>query len=155
MKKLLVFFVIVVSVFLMMLNDNSPSGFDKYKEERRLEEQRRLYYDYEEVGTPTIEKNTKGVYNFTLTEVNSREIEGLATFIVNTPINRFELKVDGETFYYTPTGRVGDDPLCGITATDKFGRSTAICVEIISRSNVKVRVWNSGQRFNFKGYASN
>ena len=148
MKKVLFIFIAgLIAIYFV---------FDKLSEYNKITpEEQRLYYDYEEVGTPTSKKTTNGVYNFSLTEVNGRKIEGVATFTANTPINRFELKVDGETFHYTPTGRVGNDPLCGITATDKFGRSTAICVEIISRSNVKIRVWNSHQKFNFKGYASN
>lgn len=110
-------------------------------------EEQRLYYEFDKVGSSATKKTSKGVYEFALTEVNGREIDGNATFVANTPINRFELKVDGETFYYTPTGRVGNDPLCGITATDKHGRQTAICVEIFSKTNVKIRVWNSYQNY--------
>lgn len=148
MKKVLFIFIAGLVVIYFVLAK-------LYEYNEITPEEQRLYYEYDEVGTSTSKRATNGVYNFTLTEVNGRKIEGVATFTANTPINRFELKVDGETFYYTPTERVGNDPLCGITATDKFGRSTAICVEIISSTNVKIRVWNSGQKFNFKGYASN
>ena len=89
---------------------------------------------------------------FILTEMNGRELEENANFIVNND-NTMELKTsDGSVFKYTPTQHVGDDPLCNILALDNRGRNTAICIKTLDKRNVIIMLENNEMKSNFKGY---
>lgn len=94
----------------------------------------------------------QGPPTFVLTEMNGRELEEEAYFIINYD-NTFELKTgDGTIFKYTPTQHLGDDPLCNILATDGRGRNTAICIKKRTGLNMVIMLENNEMISNFKGY---
>lgn len=92
---------------------------------------------------------------FMLTEMNGRELEGYATFVVQYD-NVFKLRLDdGTTFTYTPYQHSGSDPLCNIRANDNFGKKTTICIKKLSGNNIMLTLENVGMASIFKGYKMN
>lgn len=91
----------------------------------------------------------KGIYSFSL-EDNS----GNRGYLEAGNIGVWSLDIENETIKYTITGRVGSDPMCGITAKDNFGNVCSICIEKTSGDNVEVEIRYVNVIRTYTGYIS-
>lgn len=124
---------------------------DEEVEDRRLgdsirKEQKRL--------TVSSNANTskKESYTMVLTHLLGKKLEQNAYFSVgDMSIWTLDMR-NGSKIKYTITGRVGNDPMCGLTAKDNFGDVCAICIEKRGRDNVEVEFRYSAGVMTYKGY---
>ncbi len=92
-------------------------------------------------------------FTFVLTHLGSRKLEQNAYFYAGD-INPWSLDLrDGKSkFKYTITGKVGNDPMCGITARDNLGKSLAICITKMHGDAVEIELRYTDKILIFKGY---
>lgn len=91
-------------------------------------------------------------YTFVLTHLLGKKLTQKAHFTVGN-ISTWTLDMrNGSKIRYTITGRVGSDPMCGITAKDNFGDVCAICIEKKSGDSVEVEIRYSAGTFTYTGY---
>lgn len=91
----------------------------------------------------------KGIYSFSL-----EDSSGNRGYLKAGNIDVWSLDISNETIKYTITGRVGSDPMCGITAKDNFGNVCSICIEKTSGDNVEVEIRYVNGTRTYTGYIS-
>ena len=91
----------------------------------------------------------KGIYSFSL-----EDSSGNRGYLEAGNIGVWSLDIENETIKYTITGRVGSDPMCGITAKDNFGNVCSICIEKTSSDNVEVEIRYVNVIRTYTGYIS-
>lgn len=91
-------------------------------------------------------------YTFVLTHLLGKELKQNAHFIVgDMSVWTLDMR-NGSKIRYTITGKVGSDPMCGLTAKDNFGDVCAICIEKTSGNGVEVEIRYTKGTFTYKGY---
>jgi len=98
------------------------------------------------------EEPTTATYTFVLTHLGSIKLSQNAYFKAgDTKTWTLDLG-KGNKIYYLITGRVGNNPMCGLTAKDNLGDICAICITKLSGDNVEIELRYSSRTFTYKGY---
>jgi len=91
-------------------------------------------------------------FTFILTRLENIKLKRSARFIAGDT-NQWVLDFrNGSKITYTITGRVGNNPMCGLTAKDNLGDVCAICVSKLSGDNVEIELKYSTKTFRYYGY---
>jgi len=91
-------------------------------------------------------------YVFILTHLENIKLKTSARFIAGDTNNwTLDLR-NGNKIYYTITGRVGNNPMCGLTAIDNLGDVCAICITKLSGDKVEIELKYRTRTFRYYGY---
>lgn len=91
-------------------------------------------------------------YKIVLTHMGSKKLIKDAYFYVgDEKVWTIDFR-NGDKLRYTITGRVGSDPMCGLTSVDNFGDSCAICITKLSGDNLEVELRYLAGIVRYKGY---
>ena len=91
-------------------------------------------------------------FTFIFTRLGNIKLKKSARFIAGDT-NRWILDFrNGSKITYTITGRVGNNPMCGLTSKDNLGDVCAICVSKLSGDNVEIELKYSTKTFRYYAY---
>ncbi len=100
----------------------------------------------------TVDMEPPQTYKFILTHALGKKLTKQAYFYVgNQEVWTLDMR-NGSKIRYTIKGRVGSDPMCGITAKDNLGDVCAICIEKKSGDSVEVEIRYSAGVMTYTGY---
>ncbi len=104
------------------------------------------------IGKIDANQPTTKSFTFVLTHLENIKLKTSARFIAGDS-NRWVLDLrNGSKITYTITGRVGNNPMCGLTAKDNLGDVCAICISKLSGDNVEIELKYSTKTFRYYGY---
>lgn len=91
-------------------------------------------------------------FTFVLTHLENIKLKTNALFTAGDTKNWILDLRRGNKIYYTIRGRVGNNPLCGLTAKDNLGDVCAICITKLNGDNVEIELKYGAKTFRYYGY---